>query len=228
VEIETGGDVKAPIILGRPFLSTAKAIIYTESSKICFNINGKKEGFTFKNKALQSPAHPQTPYIYENTTVKKKNKNKKKSKQPPVETVKMINSVHTEYDHLLVSPYLNKRGDPGVPTIECKINQRIFHKTFYDTGVSVNIMSKVMYEYLFDKEPLYSTYVQLQMVDQTFKLPEGIAKDVNVQIKDYYVPTDFMVLDMGEEEHDPPIVLGRPFVNTTHAIIYMRNGKVHF
>jgi hypothetical protein len=38
----------------------------------------------------------------------KKNKNKKKSKQPPVETVKMINSVHMEYDHLLVSPYLNK------------------------------------------------------------------------------------------------------------------------
>jgi hypothetical protein len=56
---------------------------------------------------LQSPAHPQTPYIYENMTTKK-NKNKKKSKQPPVETVKMINSVHMEYDHLLVSPYLNK------------------------------------------------------------------------------------------------------------------------
>jgi hypothetical protein len=63
VVIETGGDVKAPIILGRPFLSTAKAIIYTESAKIYFNINSKKERFTFKNKTLQSPAHPQTPYI---------------------------------------------------------------------------------------------------------------------------------------------------------------------
>jgi hypothetical protein len=101
-------------------------------------------------------------------TAKKKNKNKNKSKQPPVETVKMINSVHMEYDHLLVSPYLNKQDDPGVPTIECKINQRIFHKTFRDTGSSINIMSKVMYEYLFSKEPLYSTYVQLQMADQTF------------------------------------------------------------
>jgi hypothetical protein len=42
-----------------------------------------------------------------------------------------------------------------------------------------------------------------------------------VQIHDHYVPTDFMVLDMGEEEYDPPIVLGRPFLNTTRAIIYM-------
>jgi hypothetical protein len=78
------------------------------------------------------------------------------------------------------------------------INQRIFHKTFYDAGLGVNIMAKVMYEYLFGKEPLYPTYVQLQMVDQTFWFPKGIAKDVMVQIYDHYVPTDFMVLDMGE------------------------------
>jgi hypothetical protein len=66
------------------------------------------------------------------------------------------------------------------------------------------------------------------MADQTFRFSEGIAKDVNVQIKDHYVPTDFMVLDMGEEEHDPPIILGRSFLNTTQAIIYMRNEEVHF
>jgi hypothetical protein len=30
-----------------------------------------------------------------------------------------------------------------------------------------------------------------------------------------------MVLEMGEEEYDPPIMLGRPFLNTTRAIIYM-------
>jgi hypothetical protein len=53
------------------------------------------------------------------------------------------------------------------------------------------------------------------MVDQTFRFLEGIAKDVMVQIHDHYVPTDFMVLDMGEEEYDPPIVLGKLFLNTT-------------
>jgi hypothetical protein len=102
------------------------------------------------------------------------------------------------------------------------------NKTFYDTVSRVNIMAKVTYEYLFSKEPLYPTYVQLQMVDQTFQFPEGIAKDVMVQIHDHYVLTDFMVLDMGEEEYDPPIVLGRPFLNTTRAVVYMRSGEVHF
>jgi hypothetical protein len=37
-----------------------------------------------------------------------------------------------------------------------------------------------------------------------------------------------MVPDMGEEEYDPSIVVGRPFLNTTQAIIYMRSGEVYF
>jgi hypothetical protein len=59
--LEIGGDVRALIIFGWPFLSTAKAIIYTDSAKICFTIKDRKEKFTFKNHILQSPGHPQTP-----------------------------------------------------------------------------------------------------------------------------------------------------------------------
>jgi hypothetical protein len=32
---------------------------------------------------------------------------------------------------------------------------------------------------------------------------------------------------MGDEK-DPPIVLGRPFLNRTRAIIYIRTGEIHF
>jgi hypothetical protein len=42
---EKGGDERAPIILGRSFLSTAKTIIYRDSVKICFTIKDKKEKF---------------------------------------------------------------------------------------------------------------------------------------------------------------------------------------
>ena len=63
-------------------------------------------------------------------------------------------------------------------------------------------MSKVTYDYLFDDEPLFPTYVQLQMADQSIWFLEGIAKDIMVRIQDNYVPTDFMILDMEEEEED--------------------------
>ena len=66
------------------------------------------------------------------------------------------------------------------------------------------------------------------MVDQSIWFPEGIAKDIMVKIHDHFAPIDFMVLDMGEEEDDTPIILGRPFLNTTNAIIYVGYGQVHF
>jgi len=32
---------------------------------------------------------------------------------------------------------------------------------------------------------------------------------------------------MGEDEYDPLIILGRPFLNTIKAIIYIGTGEVH-
>ena len=66
------------------------------------------------------------------------------------------------------------------------------------------------------------------MVDQTIRFPEGIAKDIMVKIQDHFVPAHFMVLDMGEDEEDTPIILGRPFLNTINAIIYVRSRQVYF
>ena len=73
----------------------------------------------------------------------------------------MINTLRSEYDRLLASPFLAMKDDPGVPMIECTIGKRIFYKTFCDIGSGVNVMSKVTYEYLFGNEPLFCTYMQL-------------------------------------------------------------------
>ena len=75
---------------------------------------------------------------------------------------------------------------------------------------------------------LVTTYMQLQMADQSIRFSEEILKDVMVRLHDQFAPVDFMVLDMGEEEVNTPINLGRPFLNTTNAIIYVESGQVHF
>jgi hypothetical protein len=88
-------------------------------------------------------------------------------------------------------------------------------------------MSKVTYEFIYGDLPLYSTYIMLQMADQSQRFPEGITRDVPVKTKDHYVLTNFLVIGMGDEQ-DPPIVLGRTYLNTTRAIIYIRTGEIHF
>jgi hypothetical protein len=167
VVVETRGDERAPIILGRPFLCTTNAIIYAEHAKIVFSIKDKKEKFSFKECILHSPAHPQMSYLPEEPATpapkKKNNRNQMRNRlsQVPEETIKMINAVNAENDHLLSLPFLVKKDDPRVPTIECTINQKIFRNTFCDNGSGANIMLKVIYEYLFGNELLYPTYMQL-------------------------------------------------------------------
>jgi hypothetical protein len=73
--------------------------------------------------------------------------------------VRIVSAVHKDHDHLLVSPHLIKREDPGAPTIECTINQCSFQKVVCDTGADVNIMAKVTYEFLYGKMSLYSTFI---------------------------------------------------------------------
>ena len=115
VVVDDGGDEKSPIILGRPFLSTAKAIIYNEQAKICFTIKGRKEVFKFKNKALEAPAHPQCPYGYE-FNLPRNNRRRNKKKQP--QGARMINAIDSEWDYAAESPFLPKMEDPRNPEIE--------------------------------------------------------------------------------------------------------------
>jgi hypothetical protein len=65
------------------------------------------------------------------------------------------------------------------------------------------------------------------MADQSLRFPKGIVKDVMVRIQDKYIRVDFLVLDM-QEDNKSPILLGRPFLYTANAIIYIGSGHIHF
>ncbi|RVW64049.1 Transposon Ty3-I Gag-Pol polyprotein [Vitis vinifera] len=56
---------------------------------------------------------------------------------------------------------------------------------------------------------------------------QGVIEDVLVQVDKFYYPVDFVVLDTDstvKEENYVPIILGRPFLATSNAIINCRNG----
>ena len=57
--------------------------------------------------------------------------------------------------------------------------------------------------------------------------PKGLAKDILVKIRDTYIPIDFIVLDMGHSR-EVPLLLGRPFLNTTNVVLHVGSGHVSF
>ena len=58
----------------------------------------------------------------------------------------------------------------------------------------------------------------LQLVDQTVRYPAGIAENIPVKIRNFFIPVDFIVLDM-EVAAKMLLILGRPFLSTAKSSI---------
>jgi len=65
------------------------------------------------------------------------------------------------------------------------------------------------------------------LADETLSLPKGILKNLYVRVGTLYAPVDFVVIEAGTDETEP-IILGRPFLNTSGAVIYASAAKISF
>ncbi|XP_074304270.1 uncharacterized protein LOC141638985 [Silene latifolia] len=122
-----------------------------------------------------------------------------------------------ECSALLQSKSPPKLKDPGSFSIPCTIGTHVIDKALCDLGASVSVMPYSVCEKL-NMGHLKVTNVTLQMADRKVKRPLGVLEDVPVKIGKLFIPVDFIVLDMAEDTQIP-IILGRPFLHTTGAII---------
>ena len=119
-----------------------------------------------------------------------------------------------------------KCKDPGCPTISVNIGGISVEKALLDLGASVNLLPYSMYKQLGLGE-LKPTSITLSLADRSIKIRKGTIEDVLIQVDRFYYPVDFVVLDAEPVEVGPshvPIILGRPFLATSNAIINCRNG----
>jgi len=119
-----------------------------------------------------------------------------------------------------------KRGDPGHPVIPISIDMVDFPEALCVFGSSVNIMPRVLYEKLFT-HPLLETTMCLQLADRTLSFPKGILNNLCVRVGTLYAPADFVVIETGSNER-APVILGRPFLNTSGAVIYASAANISF
>ncbi|KAK8652448.1 hypothetical protein V6N13_126480 [Hibiscus sabdariffa] len=67
----------------------------------------------------------------------------------------------------------------------------------------------------------------LQLADHSYVHPEGKIEDILVQIDKFIFPADFLILDCEADEH-APIILGRPFLSTSRAVIDFDKDEIIF
>nr|GFC75569.1 reverse transcriptase domain-containing protein [Tanacetum cinerariifolium] len=59
----------------------------------------------------------------------------------------------------------------------------------------------------------------------TISKPTGVAENVFVKVDKFYFPADFVVLDIIADPR-VPLILGRPFLSTAHALIDVYEGEI--
>ena len=118
-----------------------------------------------------------------------------------------------------------KYKDPGCPTISVNIGGTCVEKALLDLGASVNLLPFSMYKQLGLGE-LKPTTITLSLADRSIKIPKGTVEEVLIKVDKFYYPVDFVVLDtesIAVGANHVPIILGRPFLATSNAIINCRN-----
>ncbi|GJW15532.1 reverse transcriptase domain-containing protein [Tanacetum coccineum] len=96
--------------------------------------------------------------------------------------------------------------------------------TLADLGASINLMPLSIWKKL-GLPGLNDTKMVLELADRTISKPTGVAENVFVKVGKFYFPADFVVLDFIADPR-VPLILGRPFLRTAHALIDVYEGEI--
>ncbi|XP_050890443.1 uncharacterized protein LOC127095854 [Lathyrus oleraceus] len=69
--------------------------------------------------------------------------------------------------------------------------------------------------------------MSLQLDDHSVRFPVGMLENIPIGIGQFYIPIDFIIMDI-KEDSNIPIILGRPFFATVGAIIDVKREKLIF
>ncbi|CAM8972017.1 unnamed protein product [Rhodiola kirilowii] len=117
-----------------------------------------------------------------------------------------------------------KMKDPGRFTIPCSIGAVSFEHPLADLGASVSVMPLATY-YKLGLEGMRATKMVMQLADGTKRQPKGVIENVPVKVDKFYIPCDFVVMDMGNSGSNS-LILGRPFLATAGFKVDLGKGKL--
>nr|GFB82040.1 reverse transcriptase domain-containing protein [Tanacetum cinerariifolium] len=117
-----------------------------------------------------------------------------------------------------------KLGDPGRFLIPCDFTGLDNCLALADLGASINLMPLSIWKKL-RLPTLNDTKMVLELADQIISKPTGVAENVFVTVGKFYFPADFFILDFVADPR-VPLILGRPFLSTAHALIDVYEGEI--
>lgn len=125
---------------------------------------------------------------------------------------------------VIINEFPIKMGDPGRLTFPCEFDNFTSINALANLGARINVIPYSFYKRL-GLPRLQDTEMTLRLVDHTITNPHGIIEDLLVKVGKFIFPVDFVVLNMKENDN-LPIILGRPFLSTTRALVDTHDSKL--
>jgi hypothetical protein len=110
-----------------------------------------------------------------------------------------------------------KLGDVWIPKILISVEKKSYH-AILDLGSSVNVPSKELYDLLDLDKKMEKCDIDLLLADDSTKHALGRIDNVMIELHTTFVHVDYIIMDM-RSNTSSPIILGRPYLKTTSAII---------
>ena len=111
--------------------------------------------------------------------------------------------------------------------ITSEIGGMTFTRSLLDTGASINILPKAVFDrhHVGELQPFL---IELCLADGSVRKPHVIVEYVIVRIEGYYFLVEFLVVDMKitKDLSQAPIILGRTFLATAKAVTDWGKGEV--
>nr|GEW54466.1 DNA-directed DNA polymerase [Tanacetum cinerariifolium] len=140
-------------------------------------------------------------------------------------TKEILDKEHSNSSGTMLLKKLSKKlGDPGKFLIPCDFPRMEVCHALADLGASINLMPLSIWKKLSLPEPT-PTQMILELADRSITCPKGVVEDVFVKVRNFYLLTDFVVVDF---KVDPriPLILERSFLRTGRALIDLYGEEI--
>ncbi|XP_023747688.1 uncharacterized protein LOC111895867 [Lactuca sativa] len=138
--------------------------------------------------------------------------------------LKKNSKVVEQSSRLVLGELPKKIGDPGRLTLPCEFGNNLKTYASADSGASINLMPFSFYKML-NIQKMKATKMTIHIENRSVTQPRGIVEYILVKIGNFVFPINYVIMDM-KEDLDVPIILGRPLLNTTGALVDICESKI--
>ncbi|XP_021998277.1 uncharacterized protein LOC110895296 [Helianthus annuus] len=115
----------------------------------------------------------------------------------------------------------------GAPIVPVRVGKLKIPHALLDYGAGMSVLPGDLYG-MYDFGPLEDIDTMVSLVDESWRCPRGVVRNVIIRLGEFNYLVDFLVLDYASTKlaSQQRVILGRPFLYTTNAQINYRDGVI--